>query len=128
MKKFALAAAAALFFTACEKCKDPGIICTEEFRMIMLKIESPVKTPVTLDSFYTLRVSNGERIRPQQGMQPGYYVVLDDSYQPRLKGKEEDFRFSGWRGGQQVVNQAYRIAADNCHISKRSGADSVTVQ
>lgn len=128
MKKIALAAAAALFFTACKKCVEPGIVCTQEFRMIMLKVESPAKVPVALDSFYTLRISNSERIQAQQGMQPGYYVVLDDSYQPRLKGKEEDFRFLGWRGGQQVVNEAYRIAADNCHISKRSGADSVTVQ
>lgn len=96
--------------------------------MITLKVESPTKAAVTLDSSYTIRLSNNERIQPQQPMVPGSYVVLDDTYHPKLRKAEDRFRFVGWRNNQIVVDQTYDIAGDNCHINKRSGVDSVVVQ
>jgi hypothetical protein len=127
MKKVFLLLVPVIALAGCIKCYDDGV-CTEEFRTIGLKVESPNKTPVALDSSYTIRVSNNERIRPQQSTMAGYYVVLDDSYHAKLKKAEDDFRFVGWRNNQVVVDQAFRIAGDNCHIIKRSGPDSVTVQ
>jgi len=128
MKKILFALIPALALGACCKCDDGDDVCTQEFRMITLKVESPTKATVTLDSSYTLRLSNNERIQPQQPMGPGYYVVLDDSYHPKLRKAEDRFRFVGWRNNQVVVDETYNIAGDNCHINKRSGADSVVVQ
>lgn len=129
MKKVFLLVVPVLFAAACNKCDDPnnGIICTQEFRMITLKAQNGASHPVTLDSFYTTRQSNGQRIQSQQQAGPGYYVVLDDSYHAQLKNSEDNFRFVGWKGGQVSIDQVYRIAGDHCHIYKKSGVDSVVV-
>ena len=129
MKKNLLAFLPLLTLAAC--CKEEAgndDICTQELRMITLHITSATKAPILLDSSYTVRLSTNERIYPQQQMTPGRYVVLDDSYHPKLRKAEDDFRFVGWRNNQVVVSETYRIAGDNCHIDRRSGADSVVVQ
>jgi hypothetical protein len=128
MKKMFFALLPVLALAACSKCDEDDNICTNEFRMIILKVESPSKAPVTLDSAYTIRLSNNDRFRSQEQTAPGSYVVLDDSYHPKLKKAEDNFRFVGWRNNQIVVDQTYRISGDNCHINKRTGADSVVVQ
>ena len=129
MKKAFLFFIPVLAFTACEKCDDEdGEVCTDEFRMITLTVKSSSMTAITLDSVYTIRQSTNEKITPQQPMAPGIYVVLDDSYHSKLKKTDDNFRFVGWRSNQIVVDQNFRIAGDNCHITKRSGIDSVMVQ
>ena len=127
MKKLLFCLVPVLAITACNK-SGTGIICTQELRMITLKVMTPAKSPVSLDSAYTIRVSNNERINYQHQMSVGTYVVLDDSYHHRLRRHEDQFRFIGWKNNQVVVNELYRIAGDQCHINKRSGADSVIVQ
>lgn len=117
-----------LIFAVCTKCGKPGTVCTDEFRMVTLKVVSATSSPIALDSVFTIRQSTGERIQLQQPGIPGYYVVLDDSYQSRLRKSADDFRFVGWRNNGMVVNQIYNISGDNCHISKRSGVDSVIIQ
>lgn len=99
------------------------VACTEEFRMIGLKI-----TGVELDDFYTLRVETGDTIRFTEGdTYPlvNWYPVLDDSYQPVLEGREEQFGFVGMIDGAQVVAETFVIGSDQCHIYKVSGAQSV---
>src|SRR5918993_3089692 len=81
MKKALLFFIPVLAFTACEKCDDEdGEVCTADFRMITLTVKSSSMTAIALDSVYTIRQSTNEKIRPQQPMAPGVYVVLDDSY------------------------------------------------
>lgn len=126
MKKIvALTIAAA---TICGGCSDDrDVVCTEEFRMITLQVQDPDRKPVLLDSFFTVRAGNGERIASTQQI-PGYYTVLDDNYQPRLKRERDNFIFHGFRGGLKVVEETYSVSADNCHITKLSGKDSVMIQ
>ena len=116
-----------ILVTACNRCEDE-IICTEEFRMIVLTLKDNSEQPGILDSSYTIRQSTSEKIRPEQSMGAGYYVVLDDAYHPQLKNKEDNFRFVGWKNNTIVVDELYKIAADNCHILKRSGADTLSLQ
>lgn len=127
LKKFSVCLVPVLGFAACIKCKEPGDVCTEEFRTITLKVVSVANAPVALDSVYTVRPSTDERITHRQPATPGLYVVLDDSYHQKLREAEDDFRFVGWRNNRIAVDQIFRIAAGNCHIQGRSGASSVTV-
>lgn len=129
MKKIAALLLPVAFLASCSKCDDvDGVVCTQELRMITLKVKSPNDAVITLDSSYTIRQSNNERIQNMSPISPGVYVVLDDSYHRRLVRSEDNFRFVGWKNGQTVVNQTYRIAGDDCHIYKKSGVDSVVVQ
>ena len=126
MKKLLLLVFSVITFSACDNSDDR--ICTEEFRMIIVSIRNNAHQPDALDSTYTVRQASGEKIRPEQTMGAGLYVVLDDNFQPTLKNKEEDFRFIGWKNNAVIVDQPYRIGADNCHIYKKTGADSLMLQ
>jgi hypothetical protein len=111
-----------------KKCGGHGEVCTDELRIIPLGLKTTNDQVFRLDSSYTIRVSTGERIHPDQQLYSAGAVVLDDSYQRHLRNSEDNFRFVGWKGGQVVVDQTYRIGADACHIYKVSGVESVVVQ
>jgi hypothetical protein len=93
--------------------------------MVAIHITDASGNDVSLDDSYTTRVSTGEVIRLQQSMQNGRYVVLDDSYKSKLQKNSDNFRFTGIRNGQKVVEETFNIAADCCHINKVSGKDEV---
>jgi len=104
------------------------IACTQEFRMVTVNLRLQNGEAASLDSSYTVRVSNGEKIKPQQPLSHGAYVVLDDNYHPKLKNGEDRFRFVGWKNNQVAIEKEYSIAADDCHIYKKVGEDAVTLQ
>lgn len=102
-------------------CND--VICTEVFAMVTAEVPGTAGAP--FDEVYTLRVGTGEKIKPEQGGQPGTYVVLDDSYWQQLANRQDTFRFIAIRAGKQVINEPYVIGADCCHIHKVSGASVI---
>jgi hypothetical protein len=132
MKKtalFILLISTMAFISSCDKCDDEnGIICTQEFRIIKVSLDNGTQQPVTLDDAYTLRQGSTNKIYFDQPFPAGTYVVMDDSYHQNLKNSEAQFRFIGVKNNQVVVDKSYVIGADNCHIIKKSGADSVLVQ
>lgn len=99
-----------------------GVICTEEFRSTTLYVPG---APLT-ESF-TVRLSNSDtiRIKGNADFRQGYYVVLDDNYQAKLENQQDNFRFIGKRGNELVVQEDYVFKADQCHITKVSGKNSL---
>ena len=95
-----------------------------EFRMVSIKLIGPA-----LDTFYTIRLSSGDTIRPISGRQffENTYTVLDDNYQPQLVNTQDSFRFYGIYQQQQVVNEKFIIKADQCHIDYVSGRTEVVL-
>jgi hypothetical protein len=110
--------------SSCYKCEDKEL-CTEEFRRINIFLDNSTQVPVSLDEAYTLRIDKPEKLIFDQSCTDGTYIVLDDSYQASLENNEADFRFIGIKNNQVVVDQTFKIAADKCHIFKKSGPDSV---
>ena len=100
-------------------CKDDEIFCTEEFRTVGLEI-----TGAVLDDHFTIRVSNGDTLRVGTVFFD-FYPVLDDSFQPELENKEEQFSFIGIIADTIAVFEPFVIEADECHIMKVSGVDRV---
>jgi hypothetical protein len=97
---------------------DQGVICTEEFRSTILIVPGD---PLT--ESYTVRLSNSDTIRNSgnSDLRTGNYIVLDDTYQPKLEDQQDTFRFIGKRGIEVVVREDYVFKADQCHITKVSG-------
>nr|WP_295924913.1 hypothetical protein [uncultured Dyadobacter sp.] len=95
-----------------------GVICTEEFRSATLHVPG---APLT--ESYTVRLSKSDtvRIKGNADFRQGYYVVLDDNYQPKLENQQDNFQFVGKRGDEVVVREDYVFKADQCHITKISG-------
>ncbi len=108
-----------IFFTSCSLISDESTTCTEEFRIIGLKIYG-----ATLTDFYTVGIVRSDTIRlNKSGVSPEWYPVLDDSYQKTLAGKEERFIFYGFVEDSLMVEEHYIINADHCHISKVQGQE-----
>lgn len=116
----------ALVMIACSgNDKSDEVNCTEEFRMIGVTV-----TGGQLTDFYTIRAATNDIIRftDNQGYPLGsWYPVLDDSYQPILEGKQEDFYFIGRIGDSTLFEKHFIIGADQCHISKILGPEKIQI-
>lgn len=109
-----------------QNCKD--VACTEVFITVAVYVEDQQHAPVMLDEVYTTRKRSGERIEVSQEMGEGQFAVLDDSYKSKLANAKDEFRFVGMKGGKVVVDEAFVISADCCHVHKESGIDTVVIQ
>lgn len=106
---------ASLIATACNRLTETA--CTMEFRTIGLNVQNGA-----LERYYTLRLENGDTIyHPYDSILTGYYTVLDDGAMGWLKGKEQNFKFEGWRNDSLIIEANYRIGADKCHVYKVNG-------
>lgn len=106
----------------------PEVMCTRIFKSVVVQVKNTEGTPVTLDDTYTVNVNTGETIRLEGTGEPGYYIVLNDSYQKKIVNTTAQFQFIGVKNGQRVVDEPYRIGADCCHIEKVSGQNEITVK
>ena len=97
-------------------------VCTTEFRSIGIRVLGD-----SLTDFYTVRTSTLDTIRRSTTLESRthLYVVLDDTYQSRIANTQEQFTFIGKINNHIVVNEAYVIKADGCHIDKVSGKSEV---
>ncbi len=105
--------------------KDAEVICTEEFRFIGVNVEGD-----SLTDYYTIRQKTADTIRLNQSVvfpDHTWYIILDDSFSTTLKNKSETFTFYGLVNGSQVISEDYIIKADECHISRESGVDLITL-
>ena len=129
-----LLAASAILLSAstCRKPSNPGndcdgVMCTMQFVMITVSVEDTSGNPITLDSAKTIG-PNGAVIANGSHIGNGMYTMVDDSYQKALALKTESVVFRGFKGGRQVVEQDYLIAADCCHVSRKSGPEVVVIK
>lgn len=100
-------------------CKD-DVFCTDEFKMIGLVIRDQ-----TLDDHYTINMESGDTLRFNSYQYENWYVILTDQYRDDLNKNSAIFRFLGIRDKQPVVDERFEIGADQCHIYKISGRDSL---
>ena len=101
--------------------KEP--ICTEEFRTIGVFVIGE-----SLDEFYTIHESSGDTLHFEyDATNQNFYPVLDDSYKYYFTHSTETFLFYGIRNGQVVIEETFVIKADECHIDKVSGVESVVI-
>lgn len=112
----------AVSLSACDEGNQGAVNCTEEFRSSTLYVPGD---PLT--ESYTIRISSADTIRNvgNSDLMPGYYMVLNDHYQPNLENQQDSFRFIGKRGNDVVVREEYVFKADYCHITKVSGKDII---
>jgi len=111
-----------IIFSACD---ETQIACTDEFRTIGLSVYGD-----NLSDFFTIRLKNNDTLRFENYNFPqdnNYYVVLDDSYHHMMVNQYENFRFIGIINDSIVVNEVFFIKADQCHVEKLNGVESVTL-
>src|SRR5688500_14500956 len=114
------------FVTSCtpERVEDFGI-CTTLFAQVYVHVRQNGQ-PAQLDSTYVIKKSNGQKIvHPKTTYPPGNYIVLNDNY---MGLTPDTFTIHGYLGGSKVLQEAYYIDRDKCHIFGVSGKDTVIIQ
>jgi len=122
MKLIPLAAILLIFNSGCydNSPKEPDYPCTEIYAMIGVQIEGD-----TLTDFYTIRTHTGDTLRYPKQLQNNYYSIVEDDYFKTLKNRTENFVFHGWVNGVEKINETYIIGADECHVFKQNGKDTI---
>ena len=113
--------ATSIILNACDADKN-DVICTEIFALVTIDV-----TGGDLDEHFTIRISINDTIRPNQYTLNNSYTVLDDNYLPELRNSEDKFTFVGLIDKHVVISEEFVIKADECHIAKVSGADTINL-
>ena len=105
-----------------------GAICTQMFAAVNVTVAHKDGNKPALSDHYTINTETNDTLRFNSGSWPeGSYTVIDDSYVSRMYNRTIGFRFIGMQGASVVVDESYTISADCCHISKKEGKDTVTI-
>ncbi|MBZ0098817.1 MAG: hypothetical protein K8F30_07015 [Taibaiella sp.] len=105
-----------------------GAICTQMFAAVNLTVTDKDGNKPALSDHYTINTETNDTLWFNSGGWPdGAYTVIDDSYVSRMYNRTIPFRFIGMQGAAIVVDELYTISADCCHISKKSGKETVTI-
>jgi hypothetical protein len=108
-----------------EDCK--GVDCKTDFireGVVVLNTDGDL---IELDDAYTFNRRKNQIIRFKDFKFGDTYIVLDDSYQDKLKNRTMQVQFIGMKNGKRVFNEPYVFTADCCHIQKLSGKDTIVI-
>lgn len=109
---------AMLFFS----CSDNDANCTDKFEAVSVRIFYSNGLPVILDKY---KVMWGDRdiapkymksIRIEEGT-INRYIIVNDEMKSELKGKIVTVTFLGYIGEKEVVNEDFKVGADECHVT-----------
>lgn len=117
-----------VFCTSCQN-KNNDVICTASFASFNVYVADSTGRQAVLDSTITLTPS-GQRLVITEIRDTSFhsYTIVDDGYQRQLANRTEVLRFLAYKAGLRVVDTPYTISADDCHVSKVSGPDSIRLK
>jgi len=116
--------------TECELPCEKNLMCTYEFRSIVVEVSDQSGKNIALDSFAVVRKSDNKTIAiDQRGIIPqdGRYVLFSDQYMSETTRCGEDFEFKGYKDKQLIANRTFNIAHNCCHIYLASGDTKIVV-
>lgn len=117
--------------TECELPCEKNLMCTYEFRSIVVEVSDRPGNDVELDSFAVVRkIDNKVIVINQQTIIPktGRYVLFSDSYMNETSKCGEDFEFKGYKNDKLIAAREFKIAHNCCHIYLVSGDTKIVVE
>lgn len=113
--------------------EEESVVCTCELLQISIRAVYTDGTPVVLDKFETINLETGQKM--ELGMNAHYmdayykdsgqYPFMDDNYKNVLKNNPLKIKFLGYKNEQVVIEEAFIVSADECHVYMVDGNDSV---
>lgn len=117
--------------TECELPCEKNLMCTYEFRSIVVEVSDRSGNDVELDSFAVVRKIDDKAIAVnQQPIIPkaGRYVLFSDSNMNETSKCGEDFEFRGYKDKQLIASSMFNIAHNCCHIYLVSGNTKIVIE
>ena len=114
--------------------EEESVVCTCELRQINIRAVYTDGTPVVLDKFETINLETGQKmefggdthyIMDAYYKDSGQYPVMNDDYRKELENKPLKIKFLGYKNEQVVIEEAFIVSADECHVYMVDGNDSV---
>ncbi|MDT3401649.1 hypothetical protein [Mucilaginibacter terrae] len=129
-----------LFLTACKSQKSPldtgcpTVMCTEEFKMIPVKLISSSGKSTDFKSYKIMETASGKEIKlnndlPNTADNAKTLIVADDSQLRNFTEKGTDLQLLITRTDDKIVKANYKISGGKCacHVAKLNGPDQVDI-
>lgn len=129
-----------LFLAACKSQKPgsdagcPTIMCTQEFKMIPVKLISTSGKPTDFKSYKIIETATGKEIKlnndlPNTADNAKTLIVADDSQLRNFAEKGTDLQLQVTRTDDKVVKANFKISGGKCacHVAKLDGPDQVDI-
>lgn len=117
-----------------DKTDCDGVVCTEEFRTIIVSIKDPMGNPVALDKFEVFDLDSGEDITREINanefelmQQLGTYPIFGDEYSATYKNSSVIINFKGFVANEEIVNVNFKVGADCCHVYLIEGITEIQI-
>jgi hypothetical protein len=108
------------------------MICTEEFRSLVLNVKDKQGKPVVLDAIFTYKESTKEKIIVddlsfQEPPYQGNYSIWNDLQLKTSSKHGETIRVVGIIKSKEVFSQQFKVGHDCCHVVKLEGPDTIEI-
>jgi hypothetical protein len=135
--KYCLIMLASLIFTACKSQKQspggcPAVMCTEEFKMIPVKLITTSGKAVSFKSYKIIEVASGKEIKnnndlPNTAGNANTLIVADDGHRREFAERGTNLQLQVTRSDDKVVKADFKISGGKCacHVAKLNGPDQI---
>ena len=111
---------------------DKNMICTEEFRSLVLNVKDKQGKPVVLDAIFTYKESTQEKIIVddlsfQEPPYQGSYSIWNDLQLKTSSKHGETIRVVGMIKTKEIFSQPFKVGHDCCHVVKLEGPDTIEI-
>ncbi|MEP2238231.1 MAG: hypothetical protein ABJI22_07710 [Maribacter sp.] len=131
-----------IFLVACND-KDDSIeqqdcstaICTLNFVTITVSVKDALGEPIALNSYEIIDTETGKNLAAdfngdeyQYYREQGLYPILSDANRVQYQNSTATLTFKGSIDNEEVINEAYEVAADCCHVSLIKGETAIVLE
>ena len=115
-------------FSNCKKLDgcSTNTVCTEEFRIIYVKVTSSSYHPL-LDSYTITRIKDGKVVLNNSELIMESPFIFSDTEIAETSLEGEKFLFEGYQDEIKVISEEYIFKHDCCHVIKVSGKDTINL-
>jgi hypothetical protein len=111
-----------------------AVMCTQEFKMIPVKLISTSGKEVNFKSYKIMEVATGKEVKnnndlPNTGENANTLIIADDSHLRQFAEKGTDLQLQITRADDKVVKADFKISGGKCacHVAKLTGPDQVDI-
>lgn len=100
------------------------LVCTEEFRTVVIDILAADGSPASLDEVSVTNLDTDESLTFQWDLTPGY-AIADDSMLETVDMDGHRIELVGSIAGEEVVRQTFLVGHDCCHVILLEGPTTI---
>ena len=124
-----------LLFSCMPHDHKDGVICTTDYRMLMVSVKDTMSQPVHLSSYYVKKTSTGEimdfakedHYTDSINSIQGIYFLFTDGKMGMTSTNGTEFEFHGMLDTSEIVNEHFIIGNDECHVKIMSGNTEIII-